>query len=445
MRQSQRAHLRRVMILLALTTWVAAAGCSLSAAPRTDNQSVTGAPVVRIVSPIPNATYLEGVSVNVQALITNAGEDIARVEVAVDDVIIDSAANPNAAGALSFSITRSWTAAGPGAHSASVTAFRADGTASDPANVSFTVVATSGISESENTQAPPATTAPDVIAPTSAPPTVQANATNTRIRPTIAPLNIPGTGGSGALPTSALPPTTPPTTAPTQPSVPIARFTQGINVRSGPGTIFNPPIGSFAAGQTAEIVAVNPAGDWYKVVYYNTQGWVFGGLLTVEGDISSLPRDPGPPPPTQTPIPPTLPPVTAPPAGPTTAPASGNADLVVGIILLNPDPPVCGQAMEIQLDVANLGTEPTASGGTISVIDRHVATGTTQATTVGGFGVIQPGQTIRIGGIFLTVSTYYNEAHEIVITLDPDNVVPESNNSNNTGTKPYTLQQGGCG
>lgn len=452
MRDSQRVHPRRTIALLALMALVIAAGCSLSAAPRTENQTATGAPVVRIVSPIPNATYLEGVNVNVQALISNAGADIARVDVSVDNVVIDSTENPNTAGALSFSITRAWTAVGAGPHSASVTAFRADGTASEPASVSFTVVTSSGISEAENTQAPPATAAPDTTAPTNAPPVVQAGATNTRIRPTFSPLTIPGiggtggTGGTGTQPTNAAPPTTAATTAPTQPSVPTARFTQGINVRSGPGTIFNPPIGSFAAGQTAEIVAVNPAGDWYKVVYYNSQGWVFGGLLTVEGDTSGLPVDPGPPPPTQTPIPPTLPPVTAPPAGPTTPPvAAGNADLVVGIILLNPDPPVCGQAMEIALDVANLGTEATASGGTISVIDRHVGTGTTQGTTQGGFGVIQPGQTVRIGGIFLTVSTYFSEPHEIVITLDPDNTIPESNNGNNTGTKPYTLQQGGCG
>jgi hypothetical protein len=91
----------------------------------------------------------------------------------------------------------------------------------------------------------------------------------------------------------------PPTVAPS-PAQPIAHVTSGVNVRSGPGTDFAPPIGSLAADQEAEIVAVNPTGNWYKVKYGNGEGWIFGATVVVIGDIANLPRDPGPPTPNVT-------------------------------------------------------------------------------------------------------------------------------------------------
>jgi uncharacterized protein YraI len=93
-------------------------------------------------------------------------------------------------------------------------------------------------------------------------------------------------------------------------SEPLATFNQGVNVRLGPGTQFEPPIGSFAAGQTTEILARNPSGDWYKVRYFNGEGWVFAAVLTVSGDISQLPIESGPPLPTE--VPPTITPTPVP-------------------------------------------------------------------------------------------------------------------------------------
>jgi uncharacterized protein YraI len=84
------------------------------------------------------------------------------------------------------------------------------------------------------------------------------------------------------------------------PSVPIATFNQGVNVRSGPGTEFNPPIGSIPAGQTAEILARTPIGDWYKVRYVNQEGWVAAQFVTVSGDVSLIPVESGPPTPIAT-------------------------------------------------------------------------------------------------------------------------------------------------
>lgn len=92
-------------------------------------------------------------------------------------------------------------------------------------------------------------------------------------------------------------------TAASSMTLPIATFTANVNVRNGPSTEAL-AIGSFAAGQTTEILAVSPDGGWYKVDYYNQEGWVFAHFVTVSGDIATLPQgsgnEPSAPEPTQT-------------------------------------------------------------------------------------------------------------------------------------------------
>ncbi|NUQ03330.1 MAG: SH3 domain-containing protein, partial [Anaerolineae bacterium] len=246
-------------------------------------------------------------------------------------------------------------------------------------------------------------------------------------------------GGQGAPPT-ALPTAQPTTAAPTeQPAVaattPIAGFSQGVNVRRGPGLEFDPPIGAYAAGQTAEILAISTGGDWYKVRYGGSEGWVFAQLAAVSGDTSALPRESGPPRPTPRPA-------TATPVLPTGMPASG-ANLVAGIVVLNPAAPVCAQTFVVGLDVANLGTEPTSASGTVTLNDVRAADGSQQDSTIGGFPVLQPGQTVRVD-MPLTISTWYNEMHRITLTIDQENLIAESNPNDNAVSLEYFLDKGGC-
>jgi hypothetical protein len=84
---------------------------------------------------------------------------------------------------------------------------------------------------------------------------------------------------------------------------PIATFDTDANVRQGPGRGF-PIVGGIRAGTRSEILAVNPAGDWYRVRYWNRAGWVFALLVTVSGDTSGLPIDSGPALPAATEAPP---------------------------------------------------------------------------------------------------------------------------------------------
>lgn len=407
----QRRRSVRFLILLVIL----ATGCTLNNVP-SSGQTISGEPVVRIVSPQPNATYMEGVAVNIQATVSNAGSDIDRVEVIIDGEIVATLSEANPNGAASFNVTHGWSATGQGAHTIDVTAFRADGSSSAPVTVEITVVPKSG--QAGSTQ--PTATRTNATQQTGAQTSSTQTSSTQSSQSTPAPTN--------AAPTSAAPTATP--------STPTATFAQGINVRRGPGLEFNPPIGAFAAGQSTDILAINPSGTWYKVRYGGGEGWVFAALTEAAGDIASLPRDPGPPVPTA--APPTAVPATQPPP----APAS-SSNLVAGIVELNPGQPSCAQTFNIGFDVANLGSQPTTASGTISVQDVRSADGSMQQETTGGYPVLQAGQTFRVD-MPLTVSTWYNEEHTIILIIDPNNQLAETEEGDNRREVKYTLQKGSC-
>lgn len=391
---------------------LALSSCNLLNQPGGGLTVISGPPVVRLASPLPNATYLDGVSVNIQAQVTNAGEDIDRVEVVVDGAIIATQQQPNPSGAPAFTVSQSWKAAGVGQHSISVTAFRADGSSSTPATVNVSVVGQG------TTPSPAPTTA---SSGGNEPGSQSAGSSDNA-----APTNPPATA-TNAPPTNPPPPTNSPT-----PGKPVATFNQGVNVRSGPGTVFNPPIGAFAANQTADVLAKSPDGTWFKVRYYNAEGWVFGQLLTVSGDVTSLPVDAGPPTPipTATPVPVTPTPVTT-------------INLVAGAIRLNPGSPRCKETYQVTVDVANQGSTESPSGS-LTIQDIAVRDGSVQQSVPAGFPVVPAGQTVSSGNIPITSSTYFAEQHRIVAIVDPNNQIAETNENDNRSEIIFTLEKGDC-
>jgi uncharacterized protein YraI len=323
---------------------------------------------------------------------------------AIDGATILSLDDPNPTGAPAFSAQTRWQAQGPGPHTLTVAAVREDGTRSLPATQTFRVAG------GEASASPTATPSPTVgvpILPTQA---------VTQILPTAAPTLAPtSVGGSGPI---------------------TGTFLQTLNVRSGPGLTFNPPIGIFTAGQTTDVLARSPAGDWYKVRYQNGEGWVFSQLVRLEGDPAQLPVDAGPPAPTLTSAPAVLP-------APVTNTPQSAANLAAGTVIINPTDPQCAQTFVVSLDVANTGTQPTAASGLVTLSDARAADGTVQQETVGSFPILQPGQTFRVE-MPLTVSTWYNEAHRLTLTIDPLNQVAETQDGDNTQTLDYVLQKAAC-
>ncbi len=416
---------RWITLCLIAALAVMVSGCNLASTPGQNTVAISGPPTVQIAAPPANATYLENVAVNIQALIGNAGTDIDRIEILVDGTIIQTLKTPNPGGAPSFSIAQSWQAAGEGQHTISITAFRADGSSNAPASVAINVIT----AQPSPTTGPTNTTGGTTVQPTTA--TTGGN-TNQQAQPTTAT-----SGGGATNPPAAPTNTSAPAVTPT-PSTPYTTTTQGINVRSGPSTLFNPPIGSLAADQSVDLLARSPDGQWFKVKYYNGSGWVFAAYTKPSVDPASLTVDAGPPVPTLTPVVPTAVPITSTPVPPPTT-----ANLVLGNVNISPALPiVCGKTVGISIDVANLGGQPTTTSGSISIRDFRVSDNTEDASTTGAFGPIQNGQTVNVSGIFLTVTTFVGEQHKLVITVNPGGGVPETSSADNSRELTYTL--GGC-
>ncbi|MBK8034886.1 MAG: SH3 domain-containing protein [Chloroflexi bacterium] len=232
-------------------------------------------------------------------------------------------------------------------------------------------------------------------------------------------------------------PTTPPqpTAIPTEDPTPrVTISTPTGNVRQGDGTNYN-IIVTLTQGTVLDIVGISTTGSgWYNVRLPNgSTGWVAPSIVTVSGNVGGLPRV-QPPPPPATPVPTPV---------PFTATPTSSANLVAGIVVLEPATPTCGQTFNVGFDVANLGSTASSASGTVSLVDVRAADGSTQGTTIGGFPILSPGQTFRVV-MPLTVSTWYNETHRITLIIDPSNAIPENNETDQQRVVEYVLQKGSC-
>ena len=384
------------------------AACNLSTQPDPASQALAGVPAVQIVAPLPNATYLEGVTVNVQAQIQNAGPDLARVDFAVDNQVFASLTEPNSAGATVLSVSESWVSSGTGAHSLSVSAVRGDGSFSVPVSVTITVVG-------------------QVSRPSPADSGSTAGGST-------------GSGDGGQQPPEQAQEPDRPAPAPEPTSDrPMARFLRGANVRSGPDTRFAPPIGSIAAGDQAELLAINIHKTWYKIKYYNSEGWVFGSLLEASGNVDDLPVVYGPPLPAPTAIPVTAVPPTA----------VLNVNLVAGNMRHNAagGTITCGIGFRVEVDVANVGSTR-SPGGNVRFLDYATKRDggrlepQIEAEVIGTFPPIEPGQTVSASAS-ITVNVHHGENHILWAYVNHDNSVPEADKGNNVNHFTYTLQKEG--
>jgi hypothetical protein len=249
--------------------------------------------------------------------------------------------------------------------------------------------------------------------------------------PTLAPPQL--------IPTLTLPPQLPtqpppPTAAPTQDNTPRATIsTANANIRTG-DTTFHNVIGSQPQGTVLTIIGVSANNTgWFQVQLPDGRiGWVAPSVVNVSGNVNGVPRVQPPPPPI-TPTP-TQPPATATPIT--------SANLVAGIVQLSNSNPDCNETFTVGLDVANLGSGATSGSGVVSLQDTARG-GTVTETTIGGFPVLNPGQTFRVN-MPVTVDTFYDEDHTIVLTIDAQNQIPETNENDNRQTITYHLDRGSC-
>ncbi|MCY4525182.1 MAG: SH3 domain-containing protein, partial [Anaerolineaceae bacterium] len=218
---------------------------------------------------------------------------------------------------------------------------------------------------------------------------------------------------------------------------PMARVQRGAYVRPGPDTRFAPPIGSIGAGDQVELLAVNIHKTWYKIKYYNGEGWVFGSLLDISGNIDDLPAIWGPPLPQPTAIP------------PTSAPAVvvGDVNLVAGSMRHTAAGGTirCGIGFRVEIDVANFGTSR-SPGGSVKFQDYATRGGGRlgghEAIVFATFPPINPGQTVSASAE-ITVGFHHGEEHIMKAFVNHDSAIPESNRTDNEGHFTYTLVKSG--
>jgi len=395
--------------------WMASAlvGCTLPGSTTSDPEAqtvISGPPIVTITSPLNQARYLTGVNVNVLAAISNAGADINRVEISVDGVVIATIPTPNAAGAATFSVTQTWPAGEAGQHTINVSAFRASGEASAPASVTVDVVA-----ELPRQQTATFTSAPATATPTSLP----ATPTSSLPTATTAPSNTPTTAASA---TSAVP----------------RVISRGVNVRRGPGTNFEPPIGAMAVGETADILAFNADATWFKIRFGSGEGWVFRNIVDVEGNIDNLPREAGPATPT---------PTTAPAVQPTANATSGGgstsgANLIIENFVFSPKDPFCNQNAQAQINIGNIGNQATGVGGFISVATENTDGSNRQVLGTVEIPTLNAGQRNFLVLIDFKDTNVSNRADGIkrsLIIMDANNQIPESNDQDNVAQGEFAL------
>jgi uncharacterized protein YraI len=109
----------------------------------------------------------------------------------------------------------------------------------------------------------------------------------------------------------------------------ITAGSQGVNVRSGPGTNYS-IIGSLDPGAQAPVTG--KYGDWWQIQYNAAPGWVFGEIVTAS-NVENVPEVQPPPVPTRppataAPAPTAVPPTAVAPPTATPPPAAGTRGLV---------------------------------------------------------------------------------------------------------------------
>lgn len=129
----------RLLPLLLIAALLTVAGCNLMRA--SDAPDLTPALSVTFQSPENMAQFYAGDEVSLLLLAEDrGGPGVARVELLVDDQPHQEGTPEVSSAVPVFTVTMRWKANGPGFHSVTAIAYRADGTASDPATIVLEVV-----------------------------------------------------------------------------------------------------------------------------------------------------------------------------------------------------------------------------------------------------------------------------------------------------------------
>src|SRR5258708_5003818 len=264
-RQTLATRSRVVLPLVSLiSVALAALACNIGAQPpvvtatspssNTTLVAQSDVPEVEIRSPADNSEVIINTEVQVYVrAVDKVG--VTRIEMRVDNLIVDTAASPDANGTTSMDSILSWTPTSSGPHVIQVVAFR--GTVQgNPQQITLTV----------------RDTAAQVTTPAVSPQYLTASPTS-------------------------------------NPTCRVRVNTDNLNVRTGPGINYD-RITTLSVGSEVPVTGSTFDRSWFQVDVQGLTGWVSGFYVTQLGICSNLQNLLPPPSP---PVPPTPPPLTLPP------------------------------------------------------------------------------------------------------------------------------------
>ena len=221
------------------------AGCNLGIGGEAAPPSFEGLPVIKIAAPSPDETFLAGATVIVQARVENAGPDLARISVLLDDALLGEKLNPNESNASVLPLTIDWPTSNAGEFKISVIAERGDGSIARE-DVRIFVVSEDGIAPAEageRDQPDEMESAPEIAA---------------------------GSRVAGTM-------------------------LQPARIRLGPGATYD-LVGNLDENHEVLIVAVSPSREWYRISYDGqADAWVYAEFVRPADDISGVTVETGPP------------------------------------------------------------------------------------------------------------------------------------------------------
>ena len=381
---SGRINAYRLMLLLVL---LMSAGCNLGATGIGAPASFEGPPVIKMAAPSPNETFLAGATVIIQARVENAGPDLARISVLLDEALLGEKLNPNETNAAVLPLTIDWPTSNAGEFKISVVAERGDGSFTRE-DVSIQVITETG-----------ETTRPEV----SAPQHTEADDSETKSEPALAPAEpAPAVSGESQVAGTML---------------------QPARIRLGPGATYD-LVGNLDENRQITIVAVNPARDWYRIGYDDlVDAWVYAEFVRPEADISGVPVETGPP-----------------------LPAAEGVNLFVLDVVLE-SPPVCGRESIIRARIRNAGADETHSVAWVIAEPVLMSDG---SSLIGDpppayLKSLKAGEEDTIE-FPMALTTHYDEEQFFRVTVDSGNHLPETDETDNTrNSASFILGKGDCG
>lgn len=345
-------------------------------------------------------TFLAGSTVIVQARVENAGPDLARISVLLDDALLGEKVNPNETNAAVLPLTIDWTTSSTGEFKISVLAERGDGEFARE-DLSIRVISELAASSETTRQIPASSDALEAAADG------QTEAAEDEAEQTAPQMPEPTAAAPAVTGTSRV----------------AGTMKQPARIRVGPGATYD-LVGNLDENLEVMIVAVNPSREWLRIAYNDlADAWVYAEFVQPAGDTSGLPLETGPP-----------------------MPAEQGVNLVVVDVLLAP-PILCDQQATVRARIQNQGADKAGNVAWVIAEPVLVSDGSSllENPPLAYLKTLEAEEEDTVE-FPLTLTSHVDQEQFIRIVADSGNHLPETDETDNSrNSASFILQPGECG